>query len=38
MLIFYAFMFKEIHGVDRICSTTLMKLVLTSTSWDQDAS
>jgi hypothetical protein len=31
-------MFKEIHGVDRICSTTLMKLVLTSTSWDQDAS
>jgi hypothetical protein len=38
MLIFYAFMFKEIHGVDRICKTALMKLVLISTSWDEDAS
>jgi hypothetical protein len=38
MLIFYALMFKEMHGVDRICSTALMKLILTSTSWDEDAS
>jgi hypothetical protein len=38
MLIFYALMFKEMHRVDQICSTNLMKLVLTSTSWDEDAS